>query len=135
MASTRQAEQRCIATIDTVLGFPRGIAHSRRRVQVPSLSNAVVRTSCNSNAKAGEYALSCSNSLSKTFPNERLSQNKGIRVVTYDNITDATAAHAALGADLAPRLGRAVAVNFVELAPPKVSSLVRKHRKFVRRTR
>lgn len=48
-------------------------------------------------------------------------QNQGIRVVTYDDLANATAAHGALGAALAPRLGRTVAVNFCALVPPKVS--------------
>lgn len=42
--------------------------------------------------------------------------------MTYEDVEDATAAQASLGADLAPRLGRTVAVNFCTFVPPKVNA-------------
>lgn len=47
-------------------------------------------------------------------------QNEGIRVVTFDDIADATAAHKALATELAANLGRRVRVHFVIPAPYRV---------------
>ncbi|CAM9281355.1 unnamed protein product, partial [Sphacelaria rigidula] len=44
-------------------------------------------------------------------------KNQGIRVVTFDNISDATTAHAALPSELAANLGRSVRVYYVTPAP------------------
>ncbi|CBN75873.1 conserved unknown protein [Ectocarpus siliculosus] len=63
----------------------------------------------------GEVSLS----FGKVSSIERNAKNRGIRVVTYDAVADATAAQAGLAAGLAPRMGRTVAVHFCSLVPPK----------------
>lgn len=44
-------------------------------------------------------------------------------MITYDDVSAATAAQASLGEALAPRLGRTVGVNFCALVPPKVCQI------------